>query len=104
MFKEKITLQEYLSLFYVYLIALGTISDVIYFRFLNVDILNYSTILDVLISPINVLTQSWYYFLCFSCVIVFSYFFITKLLPKFHQNIETKKWYNFLGNRKGQTK
>lgn len=99
MLKEKLTLQEYLSLGYIYLIVLGIISDVIYFRFLGVDILNYSTILDALISPINVLTKSLKLFFMLVCIIGMSYLLIRVLLPKYHQKYREKKWYNLLGNR-----
>jgi hypothetical protein len=104
MLKEKLTLQEYLSLGYIYLIILGIISDVIYFRFLNVDILNYSTILDVLISPVNILTQSLLLFSFFIGVLIFSYFYITKLMPLFHQKYRDKKWYNWSGSRERSDK
>ncbi|WP_375562634.1 hypothetical protein ACE193_08860 [Bernardetia sp. OM2101] len=95
MLKEKLTLQEYLSLGYIYLILLGIISDVIYFRFLGVDILNYS---DILLSPVNILTQSWLLSFIFIGIIIFAYFYITKFLPKFHQKYRLKKWYNLTGN------
>ncbi len=98
MLKEKLTLQEYLSLGYIYLIVLGIISDVIYFRFLGVDILNYSAISDILLSPVNILTQSWLLSVFFIGVIIFSYFYITVFLPKFHQKYRLKKWYNLTGN------
>lgn len=98
MLKEKLTLQEYLSLGYIYLIVLGIISDVIYFGSLNIDILNYSTILDVLISPINILTKSWILFFVFVGVITLSYLYITILVPKFHKKYRHKKWYNISGN------
>ena len=104
MLKEKFTLQEYLSIGYIYLIILGIISDVLYFRFLNVDILNYSTILDVLISPVNILTKNWLLFFSFVGVIVLFYFYITLFLPKFHQKNRHKKWYNLLGNAKRSDK
>lgn len=98
MLKEKLTLQEYLSLGYIYLIVLGIISDVIYFRFLDVDILNYSAISDILLSPVNILTQSWLLAVFFIGIIIFSYFYITVFLPKFHQKYRLKKWYNLTGN------
>lgn len=98
MLKEKLTLQEYLSLGYIYLIVLGIISDVIYFRFLGVDILSYSAISDILLSPVNILTQSWLLSIVFIGLIIFAYFYITIVLPKFHQKYRTKKWYNLTGN------
>ncbi|WP_338763572.1 hypothetical protein WAF17_19965 [Bernardetia sp. ABR2-2B] len=94
MFKEKLTLQEYLSLGYIYLIVLGIISDVIYFRFLDVDILNYSAISDILLSPVNILTQSWLLFIFFVGVIIFSHFYINVFMPKFHKKYRNKKWYS----------
>jgi len=50
-----LSLQEYLSLGYIYLVILGIISDVLYYNFLDIEILRYATILDILISPINTL-------------------------------------------------
>lgn len=98
MLKEKLTLQEYLSLSYIYLIVLGIISDVIYFRFLDVDILSYSTVLDVLISPINILTKSWLFFFIFVGIITLFYFYITIFLPRFYQKYRLSKWYSSIGN------
>ncbi len=100
MLKEKLTLQEYLSLGYIFLIVLGIISDVIYFKFLEVDILTYSTILDVIISPLNILTKKLKLFFVIVGVIVFSYFMMTHFLPKFHKKNRHKKWYNTTGGVK----
>ncbi len=97
MLKEKLTLQEYLSIGYVYLIVLGIISDVIYFKYLNVDILNYSTVLDVLISPINILTKNLRLFLTLVGTVSISYFSMRYLFPKYHQKYRDKKWYGILG-------
>ena len=55
------SLQEYqgiLSLGYVYLIIMGILKESLYYNQLGVDILKYSTITDVLISPISGLTNS----------------------------------------------
>lgn len=51
------TLQDYLSLGYLYLLILGVIVDSIRYGFLGVNIINYSSVLDVLLSPIAHLTS-----------------------------------------------
>jgi len=45
------SIQDYLSLGYLYLLALGMFKDVIYYGFMDVNILSYSSVLDVLLSP-----------------------------------------------------
>ncbi|MFK7772531.1 MAG: hypothetical protein AB8F94_10335 [Saprospiraceae bacterium] len=49
---SKRSIQDYLSLGYLYLLALGIIREVIYFSFLDVNILSYSNVLDVILSPL----------------------------------------------------
>ena len=95
---KKLSLQEYLSLGYIYLVVLGIFSDVIYYKFLGIDILNYSTILDVLITPINIMVHDLrvpFYFLLTAAV---AYFYFTIFLPKFHFKFRDKKWYKRLNN------
>ncbi len=52
------SIQDYLSLGYIYLLLLGITTDSIYFGFLGINILEYSTIVDVILSPIIYLTKS----------------------------------------------
>ncbi len=52
------TVQDYLSLGYIYLLVLGIASDSIYYGMLGINILSYSSVLDVLLSPIVHLTSS----------------------------------------------
>ena len=52
------TIQDYLSLGYIYLLVLGIASDSIYYGMLGINILSYSSILDVLLSPVVHLTSS----------------------------------------------
>ena len=54
--ESKYNLQDYLSLGYVYLLILGVFNRAIYYKFLNINILEYSSILDVLMSPISIIT------------------------------------------------
>lgn len=54
--KER-SIQDYLSLGYIYLLVLGISREVIFYGFLDVNILSYSNVLDVLLSPIVILTS-----------------------------------------------
>ena len=56
---NKLNIQEILSLGYVYLLVLGVISDVIFYSFFDLKIVAYSSILDILLAPIGILTESW---------------------------------------------
>ncbi len=60
------TIQDYLSIGYLYLLILGIVSDSIYYGILGINILSYSTVLDVLLSPIVRLTSN----LAFPIVII----------------------------------
>lgn len=52
------SIQDYLSLGYLYLLLLGITTDSIYFGFIGINILEYSTIVDVILSPVIYLTKS----------------------------------------------
>lgn len=100
---SKFSIQEYLSLGYIYLVLLGIISDVIYFKFLGVDILNYTTILDVLITPINIILHDLRVLGTFSLFIGFSYVLMAYIMPRYHSKYGDKKWYRKLhGSKKAQ--
>lgn len=75
------SVQELLSLGYVFLVLLGIISDVIYYSFLDVEILAYSTILDVLISPINIIARDLRVFAIFAVTILAFYILLTGFIP-----------------------
>jgi len=49
---------DYLSLGYLYLLLLGIMSDSITYGLLGINIISYSSVLDVLLSPITHLTSS----------------------------------------------
>lgn len=55
---NKLNIQEYLSLGYIYLLLLGIATDAIYFGFLGISILDYSAISDVLLSPVKLLARN----------------------------------------------
>jgi hypothetical protein len=74
-------LQEYLSLGYIYLVILGIVTDVIYFKFFGINILNYSSISDILMAPINTIVND-VKVLVISILIVGVGFFIVPFLDK----------------------
>lgn len=75
------SVQELLSLGYVFLVLLGIISDVIYYSFLDVEILAYSTILDVLISPINIIARDLRVFAIFAGTVLAFYVLMNTFIP-----------------------
>lgn len=95
---NNLKIQEYLSLGYIYLVVLGIVSDAIYFKFLGVDILNYATILDVLITPINIIVHDVKVLFYFTLTAVIGYYIVTKVSPGFHFKFRGKKWYKKLYN------
>ncbi len=86
-------LQEYLSLGYIYLIVLGIVDDVIYYKFLGINILNYSAISDVLMSPVNTLFYDVRVLGLLIVAISLTYLFYFKALPAFHYKNREKQWY-----------
>ena len=92
----KLSLQEYLSLGYIYLILLGLISDVVYFKFLGINILSYSAISDVLMAPVNTLVDDLRILIAVVVVIIGAYFYTTKWMPALHNRLKPKSWYQKL--------
>jgi hypothetical protein len=96
--KDKLGLQDYFYIGYLYLIILGIVSDAIFYGIFGVSYLNYTTILDALISPISLLTNNW--FLSLALLIMFGllYFHTTKLAPWMYQKLRVKEWYKKIYN------
>ncbi|MEM6845307.1 MAG: hypothetical protein AAF632_24050 [Bacteroidota bacterium] len=96
--KKDFSIQEYLSLGYIYLLMLGILSDSIYYHFIGINILEYSSILDVLISPIALLTE--HYLIPMALVLVggIAYLTLVKINPRIHQKFRMKRWYGKLYN------
>jgi hypothetical protein len=79
--------QEILSIGYLYLIAIGVLSETFYYKQIGIDILEYSNILDVLISPLVRLTSSFGIIISISILIVLFF-----RLPNFLVKRRHKKW------------
>lgn len=88
------SLQDYLSLGYLFLILCGLAKDIIFYGFLGINILNYASISDVLLSPISYLGENIYAVVFLILLPVFMYF-IHNIFGKWHQKYKDKKWYNW---------
>ena len=93
MIKEKYfqEIQGFLSVGYIYLIVMGILNETLYYNQIGIDILNYSSILDVLISPISRLTSNVSRLIIF-IIIVFLAFNLPNILAK----NKDKNWFKRL--------
>ena len=89
---SKLSLQDYLSIGYVFLLILGVLHEVVYYKFLGVNILEYSSILDVLISPIAVIAGDLKLLIAIIICIVLAVVY-AKLLPKYYTWLSKKEKY-----------
>nr|WP_315145444.1 hypothetical protein [uncultured Flavobacterium sp.] len=82
---EKI--QHILPLGYLYLITVGILKETVLFYQLGINILKYSSIMDVLISPIATLISNPIIFITISAIFVSNYY-----LPSILYKYGHKKW------------
>jgi hypothetical protein len=82
---KNIGIQEYLSFGYLYLLALGIITDTVFYNLIGIKILNYSNVSDILIAPINLLTSNVILLFLLLIIIGFSYFYTNILIPRFQK-------------------
>ena len=78
---KQLDVQNILSLGYIYLLVLGILHNAIYFNLIDVNYLEYSSVLDVLISPISVITSSLKSALVFIGIILISIIYVKVLIP-----------------------
>lgn len=86
------SIQELLSIGYLVLLFFGLIRETILYGILGVNIITYSNVLDILLSPVAILTGNIY----LAIAIVISVFFFyggTVFLFKFHERNREKVWY-----------
>lgn len=91
--ENKLGLQDYFYIGYLYLIILGIVSDAIFYGIFGVSYLNYTTILDALISPISLLTNNWKISLFLAFMFWLMHLYFTKWMFKFYAYLRVKKWY-----------
>lgn len=88
-------LLQYLPLAYLFLVILGILKESLFYFHLNVSIMNYTSIVDVIMSPIAELTSN------ISVIIgCFSYILLTYIFITFVKKNNDKKWnYKFTGDK-----
>jgi len=91
--ESKLGLQDYFYIGYLYLIILGIVSDAIFYGIFGGSYLNYTTILDALISPVSLLTNNWKISLFLLLMFWLMYLYFTKWMFLFYKKLRTKKWY-----------
>lgn len=91
--ESKLGLQDYFYIGYLYLIILGIVSDAIFYGIFGVSYLNYTTILDALISSVSLLTNNWKISLFLLLIFWLMYLYFTKWMFLFYKKLRTKKWY-----------
>ena len=90
--KSNLEIQDYLSLGYVFLLVLGVLHQAIYYKYLGVNILEYSSVLDVLLSPVSVLTGDNKLLIGMSICLVLASIY-ARFLPKYYMWLSKKKRY-----------
>lgn len=90
--ESKYNLQDYLSLGYIFLLILGVFNQAIYYKFLNVNILEYSSVLDVLISPISIITGELRFALAIVLAVLVGLLY-KFILPAFYKRLAKKEKY-----------
>lgn len=80
-------IQNLLPLGYLFLVILGIVKESIYYYQIGINIIRYSSIMDILISPIAAITSHPVFFI--TIAILFGVFFN---LPKILVKNENKKW------------
>lgn len=85
-------IQDYLSLGYIYLVVVGILFDAIFYGILGINIIHYSSVLDVLLSPVAFFTDSIIIPLMVGGMILFL-FGIGKWSRYYHDKHKEKEWY-----------
>ncbi|WP_439127416.1 hypothetical protein [Polaribacter sp.] len=96
--EDKLSLQDYFYIGYLYLIILGIVSDAIFYGIFGVSYLNYTTILDALISPISLLTNNWRITLILIFMFWIMHLYFSRWMFKMYAYFREKKWYQKIYN------
>ncbi|RXM50218.1 MULTISPECIES: hypothetical protein [unclassified Chryseobacterium] len=82
-------IQRSLPFGYLFLVVMGILKESVFYYQIGINILKYSTIMDILISPIATLTSHPVILIALIVIIVFSFAFPSFLSKQSNQN---KKW------------
>ena len=96
--ESKLGLQDYFYIGYLYLIIMGIVSDAIFYGIFGVSYLNYTTILDALISPISLLINNWKISVFLGLMFWLMHMYFTKWMFKLYAYLRVKKWYQKVYN------
>lgn len=88
MLEKDVRLQDLLSIGYLYLVLLGIMKDGIYYGLMGINIIDYSSIMDVLLSPISYLVKN-----PITSIILFLFCFWILYQSKFHKKYRERQWY-----------
>jgi heme/copper-type cytochrome/quinol oxidase subunit 2 len=83
------SVSDYLALGYLYLLLLGIASDSIFYGLLGINIISYSSVLDVLLSPIARITSNLVIPILVIVLPVFSFFYL-KLIRRIQEKKSQK--------------
>jgi len=85
------SISDYLPFGYLYLLLLGIASDSIYYGLLGINIISYSSVLDVLLSPIARLTSNIVFPLIVIVLPFFNYFYLKFVKSRMAKSSSGKK-------------
>lgn len=91
--KGNLDVQSMLSLGYVYVLFLGIIHNALYYGYVDVNYLEYTSILDVLLSPVSIITSSLKALLAFLGAIIVALLYVKIILPRIIKRSRNKKKY-----------
>lgn len=92
-------IQKLLPLGYIYLVILGILRESLFYYQFGINILKYSTLMDVLISPIAELTSNPITLLTIVSIFVF-HFYLPKLFQKYQNNRTFQKMFELKSTEK----
>ncbi len=81
------SLQKILPFGYLYLVLMGILKESVFYYQIGINILKYSSIMDILISPVATITAQPIILLALIIIIIFCY-----ALPKFLSKLSNRKW------------
>ena len=89
---QQLSIQDYVTFGYLYLLVMGLMTEVVYYKLLGINILYYSSVLDVLISPLSFMVRRlpilFSLLLCVATIAVIDYA-KRKQTEKQNENCET---------------
>lgn len=88
--KFSVDIEKLLPFGYLYLVVLGILKESFYYYQLGINILNYSSIMDILISPIAYITSSPIILVVIIGMFIFHYY-LPNILLKHNQNTFLQK-------------